>query len=219
MIERITKTLPGVIWNVEVDATGTHLAMEVRNADEKTVSFSIFNLNKAEWLWESVEFEESWWLNLHSVTIDCVYLNYFKEENNPEAKKIIVVDIEQLEVINELDVLKLEERNKLLLLPMHYKDKSKNFEDVADFVKQHNGHIIVNAVDYVQTTNTICISYYLYVEGKLANFLLIIDINGSELINEILEKQLEKAGMHTFFIVNDKLITFKNRNELIIFKL
>lgn len=218
-MDRTILPTSGKIWNVEVSDSGHLLALEIRDEVKKKVLFSIYDLRKEEWLWDNVEFEENWWINLLLVTDDRIYLNYFTEEHNPEAKKIIEVDVGHMEVLNELKHFEIEKENKHLKLPLHYKEGTANYNKVVQFIEQHSGHKIVKAVDYLQTSTQIIISYYLYMNEKMVNYLLILDNTGEELINEQLAQQLTKVGMHTFFYVNNFVITVKNKTELVIFKL
>lgn len=218
-MEKISETLSGTIWNIELSTSGTVMAIEIRDEENKKVLFSIYNLENKQWLWESIEFEEAWWINLLAIDDEQVYLNYFTDEENPQAKKIIVVNIERQEVIRELHELEEKEKNKLLKLPFHYVEGSINFDKVADYVKQHCGDKCVKVIDYLQTQSAIAISYYIYDEEKLANFLLILDSEGEELEREKLGEGLEKVGMNTFFRINNYLITIKDKIELKIYKL
>jgi len=218
-VKKISERLSTTIWNIEVSASGKLLGVELRDEKNKQVLFSIYHLEKKQWLWENVTFEESWWINLLSINNEHIYLNYFTDEENPQKKKIIVVDIDRLEVIDELYEFNEAEKNKLLELPFHYVEDSVNFDNVADYIKQHCGDKIVKAVDYLQTPSSIAISYYLYNKEKLANFLLIVDQEGMELSKEVIGDGLEKVGMHTFFLVKNDLITIKDKVELKIYML
>jgi len=215
----ISENFTGKIWNIELSSMGELLALEIRDEKAKKVSFSIFHFQSKKWLWHNVEFEETWWLNLQAIDEENIYLNYFSNEKNPEGKKIVVVDIKGKQVINELEKHELVKDKSSLMLPYHYQKGSDNFMDVAQFLAQQYSLDIVKSLDYLQTTSVIVISYYLYIEDSLANFLLILDENGREIEHIQLGSDLEKVGMHTFFVTNHFLVTIKDKTELKIYTL
>jgi len=218
-VKNISELISGTIWNIELSTSGAIMAIEIRDEENKKVLFSIYDLEKEEWLWKNIEFEEAWWINLLAIDEERLYLNYFTDEENPQSKKIIVVDIETKEVVNELNEFKEFEKNKLLKLPFHYVEGSVNFDKVAHFVEQHCADKTVKAIDYLQTHSAIAISYYIYNEEELVNFLLILNLEGEEVEREKLGEGLSKVGMQTFFQVNNCLIAIKNKIELKIYKL
>lgn len=215
----ISENFTGKIWNIEISPKGELLALEIRDEKSKMVSFSIFHFQNKKWLWYNVEFEETWWLNLQAIDEEKLYLNYFYNDKNPEEKKIVVVDIKGKQVVDELEKHELVKEKSSLMLPYHYQKGSDNFMDVAQFLAQQYSLDIVNSLDYLQTASVIVISYYLYIEDSLANFLLILDEKGNELEHIQLGSELKKVGMHTFFVTNHFLVTIKDKTELKIYTL
>jgi len=222
-IERFSKQLPGIVWNMLLDQRNERLVLEVRQQDQKRVSFWVLDTISKKWLWEEVEFEESWWLNLHAISEDKIFLNYFTDKSNPDSKKIIEVDIAKMEVTDELKEVpssnseKLKPNN-LLISPLHYTEGNPHFDTVKLFIKRIKNHDILKAVDYMEHDNKVYISYYIYHERKMDNFLLVVDENGCVIIDEKLGDNLNSVGLGTFFTYSNTLITVKNKTEILIYQ-
>lgn len=221
-IERFSKELPGKVWNMLLNADNNWLVMEVRDHASKKVSFWILDIITRKWIWEDVEFEESWWLNLLATKQGNVYFNYFPDEKNPDSKKIIVVDVKALEVIEETDTYAFEGKQEVLKnnqvqSPLYYVEDSDHFVTVRKFINQRYNHDIIKAVDYLEQGSKVFISYYLYAGEKMDNYLLVMDAVGEALIHEKIDDELDTIGMATFFTFADYLITVKNKTEVLIY--
>lgn len=217
-IQKFSRAFSGKIWSIVGDEQTNRLAIEVRYTQHQQVRFYIFDLRHRKWIWDDVEFEETWLLSLLAITGSELYLNYFADEANPENKKIIVVDTEQQQVFKELTSMPVN-GNKGLTIPLHYGEESSHFNAVKEFMKKYDGSEIVSAVDYLEYRSVIIISYYLRNVDKLENFLLVMDKGGNRKLAQLLGEKLEGIGLETFFCLGQFLITIKDKNELLIYEL
>lgn len=85
----------GIIWNTLADQNNQRLFLEVRNPDEKTVSFSALNLRNNQWLWKDVRLEEPWWISLRAIQGDILLLTVYTDTNNPDKKSVVAYDVIQ----------------------------------------------------------------------------------------------------------------------------
>ncbi len=109
--------------------------------------------------------------------------------------------------------------NNTVFYPFHYTEGSDHFKTVQDFLTQKE----INAIkgcDYLEISNGIVISYYIYQNELLQNVLSIFDFQGEELFQDILfqsqsVEEDQAIGLQTFFSTQSQVIYVKNKNELI----
>ena len=83
----------GIIWNTLADGNNHRLFLEVRNVQEKKVSFSALNLQNNQWLWKDVALEEPWWVSLGAIGGDMLLLTVYTDTNNPDRKSLLAYDV------------------------------------------------------------------------------------------------------------------------------
>lgn len=83
----------GIIWNTLTDALNSRLYLEVRDIEQKKVSFSALDLQHTKWLWRDVVFEEAWWISLTAVSGDILLLTIYTDSGNPDKKSLIAYDV------------------------------------------------------------------------------------------------------------------------------
>lgn len=205
----------GKVWKTIPNTSGKYLAIEVRDESSHQVSFFILNTKNHEWLWENVTFEEQWWINLQTFTEHKIQFIYYEDGNSPEQKQSLNIDIYTKNVLGE-EILKVENfPSKIVTPPLHYLESSEYFNTVSKFLKQKFNISPSKAVDYLETQGVIIISYYIWKEDHLANFLLIMDQDGSIQSHELLADELSTIGIDTFFILGSALFTIRQKAELL----
>ena len=108
-----------------------------------------------------------------------------------------------------------QDKNIGLQYPFHYTEESEYFGTVAEFLKMRIKSHPVKALEYLEYQDLIAISYYLYQDKTLANFLLVVNTQQEVLLHEKLQDGLEGVGMNTFFVMEDHLIYIKNKNQIV----
>ncbi len=83
----------GIVWNSVVSEDGGVLAFEIRDGQNKQVSFAALEVKENKWLWQDKVSEESWWVNLNAVSSNRIVLTIYTETNNPDKKGILVYDL------------------------------------------------------------------------------------------------------------------------------
>jgi Domain of unknown function (DUF4905) len=83
----------GIIWNTLADGKNERLFLEVRDPQQKTVSFSALNLRNNQWLWKDVSLEETWWVSLRAVEADILLFTLYTDAQNPDKKSLIAYDV------------------------------------------------------------------------------------------------------------------------------
>lgn len=208
----------GKVWKMLPNSSGKYLAIEVRNEAKHQVCFFILNIENRIWLWQDVVFEEQWWINLKTFNSDQLQFVYYEDGSSPEQKQLLTIDIHTKEVIEGGDAEKeVVQVSKTIFPPLHYLETNPYFNTVSAFFRETLSLSPVKAVDYLETQGLIVISYYIWKSNDLANFLLIMDKNGSIKIHELLADQLTTIGIDTFFVIQSSLFTIRQKKELLIY--
>lgn len=83
----------GIVWNSVVSEDGSVLVFEIRDGQNKQVSFAALDVKENKWLWQDRVSEEPWWVNLNAVSSNHIVLTMYTETNNPDKKGILVYDL------------------------------------------------------------------------------------------------------------------------------
>ncbi len=87
----------GNIWNIVAD--DHTLLIEVRNPEQKVVSFSAFDIDGNEFLWRDKVLEEPWWVNASAVAGDKIIFTVYLDTNNPDKKGVLAYSRKDLSLI------------------------------------------------------------------------------------------------------------------------
>jgi len=98
--------------------------------------------------------------------------------------------------------------------PFHFEEENSFFTKIQEYIEIITKHKAVRMIEYLEKGDKVLISYYIYEEEKLANFMLVADEKGAVLLHEKLRGALTGIGMDTFFVLKDQLVVVKNNNEL-----
>jgi hypothetical protein len=79
----------GIIWKIEIDDKSPIVAIESRQADSHTTSFSAFNFQTGECLFREITVEDSWKWSLDRVSNGRIFIHGYLAEATPEHKGII----------------------------------------------------------------------------------------------------------------------------------
>jgi hypothetical protein len=101
-----------------------------------------------------------------------------------------------------------------VLYPFHFEEENSFFSKIQEYIEIITAQKAVRMIEYLEKGDKVLISYYIYEEGKLSNYMLVADENGNQLLHEKMQGELNGIGMDTFFVLKDQLIIIKNTNEL-----
>jgi hypothetical protein len=109
-------------------------------------------------------------------------------------------------------------RNLTVIRPFQYRAGEEGFETIRAYMAgQFTGEPVV-AMDYLEYGRFIVISYYVR-DPELANYLIVLDTEGNELMREKAGQNLSGIGVDTFFVLEGSLIFVKNKSEFLRYKL
>lgn len=102
--------------------------------------------------------------------------------------------------------------------PTHYPEDSPHFETIYKFLYRLLNIDSVKAVDYLEISNKIIISYYIYRDESFLNYLLVTNRSRQILLNDLIAKT-EGIGIDTFTVKSDTLLYVKNQTQFVGYKL
>ncbi|MCU0469917.1 MAG: DUF4905 domain-containing protein [Arcicella sp.] len=100
----------------------------------------------------------------------------------------------------------------------HYSEASPYFTTIFKFLYRLLGIEAQKAVDYLEISNKIIISYYIYRENLFHNYLLVTNREQKIILHEHIATT-EGIGINTFTVQSDTLLYVKNENEFIGYEL
>lgn len=102
--------------------------------------------------------------------------------------------------------------------PIHYPEDSPHFPTIYKFLYRLLNVDAVKAVDYLEISNKIIISYYIYRDKSFLNYLLVTNRGREILLNDLIA-ETEGIGIDTFTVKSDTLLYVKNQTQFIGYKL
>jgi hypothetical protein len=244
----------GIVWNTLISGKSSLLLLEIRNPEKKKTTFAAFDFTSNQLLWDSLTFEEPWWINLSAVEGDIAFFTVYTETNNPDQKSLLAYRLSTRSIIwwqNDFSLVSVSEKgvtgyshkfglkelyldiesgrvvaagnelpqqNLLAIRPFHYRAGEKEFETVKTFLRKIVRQEAELGIDYLETDRFIFISCYVRETG-LANYLIVLSLDGEVLLNEKAGENLKGIGIDTFFLLEGSLFFVKNKCELVRYKL
>ena len=100
----------------------------------------------------------------------------------------------------------------------HYPDDSPYFPTIYKFLYRLMNIDAVKGVDYLEISNKIIISYYIYRDKSFLNYLLVTNRSRQILLNDLIA-EAEGIGIDTFTVKSDTLLYVKNQTQFVGYKL
>jgi len=106
-----------------------------------------------------------------------------------------------------------------VVYPMVYHTGTNYHTTLTAFIKSRKGHEVAGHIEYLETEEYVILSYYCKSDKGLANFLLMLDKNGEELLYETLGLNFVALGWNSFFVCYQSLVFVKDKSALNIYKI
>lgn len=142
--------------------------------------------------------------------------NYFLlEENSGKVKEKLSAS----DFLKKLSGVFREKQKSEIVNGLHFSEEHEYFKKIEAFVAGLKNHQAKSAADYLEYGKFVIISYYIYENNKLSNFLLVTNEEAEEIFFGKIAEDLPGAGMDTFFLFGDQLIFIKDKTILVIIDL
>ena len=99
IIPFISEQFSGTIWRLEIDGLNELLLLEIRKAEDKSVSFSSVNLLTGKINFREFTTPERWLTGMEAVYDGVLLLHYYESEAGPAHKGLMAVDAITAEVL------------------------------------------------------------------------------------------------------------------------
>ena len=140
---------------------------------------------------------------------------------NPKAESYVTIDLKTGTVFEKTNVFSFQSiantKTKIefeIQNPTHYQESNPHFESFREFFLKKFKIEISKGIDYLDSTNKLIFSYYLY-ENTWVNKLKVCNLSFETEWEDCLDSN-ELIGHTTFQVVNQFLVYTKNKNEMII---
>jgi hypothetical protein len=100
----------------------------------------------------------------------------------------------------------------------HYPEDSSYFPTIYKFLYRLLNIDAVKAVDYLEISNKIIISYYIYRDKSFLNYLLVTNRSREIILNDLIA-ETEGIGIDTFTVKSDTLLYVKNQTQFVGYRL
>jgi hypothetical protein len=139
-------------------------------------------------------------------------LTIYQLQNNQPVYKDIILQT-PLSVNTETHIQTTPSENVT-----HYPEDSPHFPTIYKFLYRLLNIDAVKAVDYLEISNKIIISYYIYRDKSFLNYLLVTNQSREVLLNELIA-ETEGIGIDTFTVKSDTLLYVKNQTQFVGYRL
>jgi hypothetical protein len=156
-----------------------------------------------------------WWQNDFSlVSVNDIAVAGYSQKY---GVKPLVLDIFTGKVTGE-STLQSPAQNLSVIRPLHYREGESGFETVKKYLTRVGEKELTLGVDYLEHDEIVVVSIYVQEDG-LANYLIVLDREGTVVLREKAGGNLKGIGIDTFFILEGSLFFVKNKRELLRYKL
>jgi hypothetical protein len=113
----------------------------------------------------------------------------------------------------------VQEKNNPIIYSFYYPQEHAYFATVGAFLNQFMHIQPVHGCEYLEHQGAIIISYYIYEEKSLSNYLLAMNQAQEVLLHDKIGSQLDGLGVDTFFVVRNRLIFIKEKYQFVSYAL
>lgn len=165
----------------------------------------IYDIQKEEFLWE-----------MPAVSFLAVQNENVLVQDVTDANNTFLVALSDGKKISPTETQSLEDP---ITRASFYYENEEHFSTVSAYIQQKYDRKPVSMMEYLESTGTVIISYYIYAEKKLINLLLVINEAGEELLHHVIEAEAKGVGFETFYVYENKLFYIDNKTDLTILNL
>lgn len=233
------------VWKIVFDKTAGNFCIETHDRETQEIAFHVVDTDRFRVIWEGNPVTSIDIVSLLAVVDNHLILAMYSDPEEPKISQLICYDVNYEKIVWELSDTEFvgirsgvivsekgKERtldistgketsgsgileNYHLRTPERYLEESEYFETVRSFIASKLNESPVRVIDYLETSHSILISYYLYDERNYHQYLTIFGKNGSLKKKITLEKDLQGIGTESFVIQGDYFYFVRGRSDFI----
>lgn len=195
------------IWGIVYNNETNSLIVDSRNEESKEIKVSQLEMNSFEK--NPTQIALVWWERLVGIKYGQLYSVKYESENDPSNYSLKQIDL----ATGKKELIKdLPEISSPSLEPALYEMDSEHHQTVAQFLAIE----LPLPCEYLEFENNIIISYYLRSEQGFERFLLLLQ-DGQKKWKVKQDSQMKGFSSGAFFVIHDKLVFVRDRNEVCIY--
>lgn len=240
-----TKNFQGLIWKILVSSDASYLAVELRNSENKTVTFSTIELESGNTLINDLLLQEKWNVSMAYAGNDCLIFILFDHSLFPERKGLISVDPINGTINWERFNLSLSQADEHSLMVYDPKIQPKKYHRIdpktaeilndSVIVTTHANNMffpelfshynlpeaisaesIVGGLSALQFKDLEIVSFHQKeADTDYLKQRLIVYQGNKIFIDDILISDIQKLQPESFFICNNCLFYIRNKSEIV----
>ena len=243
LIPFISKPFKGTIWRIEVDSLSNTVFLEIRDNENKNVSFSSVDLLTGKTNFENFTLPERWLSGIEVGYDGMLLLHNYQSPTSPVHKAVIAINnkgdiawsnytwaFDQLAVNGPVLFNTQLQPKKLFLTDIKTGTTIRPYEPLIDIEPPNYilspdivapSHLNItppvepygNIMHYLEYNNLRIVSLHSFLNGQLKQHLYIMD--GEQVVFEdLLNADIQKLQPEAFILYKNKLIYIKNKSEL-----
>ena len=201
--------LPGIVFGSILTPKG-QLVLDLRDEKKQTITYFKLDLKLLK-LEQLLIHNSEWWTKLVSVDEEDLYYTQYEDRRDPNLKLFFKATWDGK---SKKEVEKIPFSETQMSLPSLYEVGTDHHKTVSDFL----GLELPLSCEYMEWQKKIIISYYLRSDVAFDIFILLLD-KGNKESKLHQDHQMKGFSSGAFFIHNDRLIFFKELNEVCIYDL
>ena len=233
----------GLIWKIRIHDKNEYIAIESRHLESRNVAFTVLDLQTGKIFFKERTYLEPMNLNLAYAAQDNLILTVNEHAESPESKGLISINSINGEILwerynfsfNQADSSglqvydpKIYPRNYLWINHMSAENISKQenspistsdllFPDLfesyvlPDFI-EHD--LILGQISVLHKVGLSIVSFHQKLENNIQQRLVVYQ-HDKIFIDDIIIEDIQKLQPESFFMVNNRLLYIRNKNEIV----
>lgn len=133
------------VW--ELRPSGNQLLITTRDKEQLQTQFSLFDLDKQDFVFSNISFEEEWWVSLYLFNGHEAVFQHYNDTQDIEQRSAFCLDCDTQEVIWSIDEIKLQQASSTVIKCTALNTEEEYFVEVATGEKLKDAPAIESTVE------------------------------------------------------------------------
>lgn len=86
-------TFENLIWKLIADKTNSFLAIELRDIENRKVTFDVLNIDNQQFINNNIDIQENWWVGMEALTNQFLILHFYDQQLYAHRKGIYCINL------------------------------------------------------------------------------------------------------------------------------
>lgn len=203
-----------LIWKIIEAEREPVIGIELRSEEDMQVQYALVDLNSFDQLIYEHE-DIDWWSGMYAIDQDKCYFKKFTDESDPSIFELWSID--RASGVTHSEPSYEEDHEATSVFPTIYQEGTDSFQSVQTFLDS-KGKSIVRSVEYLETQDHVCMTYYLQRNKSFNRYVYVMDLEGNVLLDIQIDENMKGVVFQSFFTFRNLLIFAENRNILHVYR-